>query len=62
MLSRIVARKCKDGWHVEIVETETLMSESEVHELIRQKGLGCKIQLDNAGNIATMDVVHIVAT
>ncbi|KKM69958.1 hypothetical protein LCGC14_1445560 [marine sediment metagenome] len=62
MISRIVAKKVKDSWHVEIVETETLMSASEVHELIRQKGLGRKIQLDKDGNIATTDVISIVAT
>lgn len=62
MLSRIVARKCKDGWHVEIVETETLMSESDVHELIRQKGLRRTLMLDKDDNIAMADVVRIVST
>lgn len=62
MLSRIVARKVKDGWLVEIVQTETLKSETEVHQLIRQRGLTHKIQLDKDGNIATADVVSIVAT
>lgn len=62
MISRIVAQKVKDGWHVEIVETETLKSESEVYELIRQKGLIQKMQLDKDGNIATTGIVSIVAT
>lgn len=62
MLSRIVARKCKDGWHVEIVETETLMSEGEVHELIRQKGLRRTLMLDKDGNVVQTGVDKIVAT
>ncbi len=62
MISRIVAQKVKDGWYVEIVEAETSKSESEVYELIRQKGLSRKIRLDQDGNIATAEVVSIVAT
>ena len=62
MSIRIVAQKCKDGWYVEVIDSRTLYSESEVYQLVTQTGLKHKIELDKDGNIATVDVVHIVAT
>ena len=61
-MKRIVAQKCKDGWYVQLIDSRTLHSKSEVHNLISQTGLKRKIELDNDGNIATVDVVRIVAT
>lgn len=62
MSKRIMAQKCKDGWYVQIVDSRTLYSEIEVQQLIAQTGLKKCIELDKDGNIATADVVHIVAT
>jgi hypothetical protein len=62
MGKKIVAQKCKDGWYVQIIDSRTLHSESEVRQLMAQSGLRKRIELDKDGKIATADVVHIVAT
>lgn len=62
MSKTIVAKKCKDGWYVQVIDSMTLYSENEVRELMTQTGLKRKIGLNKDGNIATTDVVHIVAT
>ena len=62
MSMTIVAQKCKDGWYVQIIDSRTLHSETEVRQLIAQTGLKKRIELDKDGNISTEGVVRIVAT
>ena len=38
-MKTIKAKKCKDGWLVEVIETHHIHSEGDVYQLAKQNGL-----------------------
>ena len=47
MIKRLIANKVKDGWIVEVINSEHLYSKSDVIKLIKQLGLDFQKQFSS---------------
>lgn len=48
MSKHITAVKCKDSWLVQIIDVRIVLTEGDVHKLVRENGL--KVQIHSIGD------------
>lgn len=53
-MKSIIAEKVKDGWHVKIIETHHIHSESDVYKFAEQNGMKIKDKLKDRDEIISM--------
>ena len=46
-MKQLIARKCEDGWLVEVIDSYNVSTESDVQKLIRENGLQRRIMISN---------------